>query len=289
MMKTQIRRRVVRALGPAQIGILITTGVLPELLGGTVITTNLPTNTGIINIDARADGAASFNGDQSLWYHPFNTSGTLLEYPIPSGTYSFRVVNPADAERLFPSLTAQQTNQIYSAWTYNSPWILNYLVFASAAATNYSIPQLFDGDPEWPPYGNATDAYNGSIAHGTYDQIRVGPLGRASTNITYSYTFTNNTTLIFAVPDYGLYDNAGGVSVLVAPASLPPVLTILPGNGSATLQWATNAEGFLLAQTTNVQASAWRDVTNLNTVQGGNYSLTLPLDSATRFFRLHKP
>jgi len=40
-------------------------------LGGTVITANLPANTAIVNIDARADGAASYNGDQSLWYQPF--------------------------------------------------------------------------------------------------------------------------------------------------------------------------------------------------------------------------
>jgi len=45
------------------------------LSAGTVITTNLPPNTAIININATADGAAAFNGDQSLWYQPFNVAG----------------------------------------------------------------------------------------------------------------------------------------------------------------------------------------------------------------------
>jgi len=50
----------------------------PELSGGTWITNNLPADTANVNINARAEGAATFNDDQLLWYHPFNLGGTLL-------------------------------------------------------------------------------------------------------------------------------------------------------------------------------------------------------------------
>jgi hypothetical protein len=258
--------------------------VLFPALGGTVITNNLPSNTAIVNIDARADGAGAFNPLQTFWYQPFNTNGTLLKYTVQQGTYSFRVVNPPDAAKLFPTLSTAQTNQIYTAWSPNALWNLNYLVFDSAAATNTTLPQLFDGDAEYPPSTTPSDAYNASIAHGTFNQIRVGARG-GTTNITYSYTFTNKATLIFAAPDNAVSDNAGGVSVLVAPL---PVLTIALGLGSVTLQWSTNSPGFTLASTANLRPAAWSDVANPPTVSGGNYSVTLPLDSTTRFFRLHQ-
>src|SRR5579871_1333287 len=98
-----------------KIGIAISitlAGVLFQAKSGTVITANLPADTAIVNIDARADGAAAFNGDQSLWYQPFNTSSSLLEYTVQPGTYAFRVVNPSDAAAMFPSLSSGQTSQI---------------------------------------------------------------------------------------------------------------------------------------------------------------------------------
>jgi hypothetical protein len=210
-----------------------------------VITANVPENTAIINIDARQDGAAVFNGDQSLWYRPFFTGGAtqLLEYAVAPGTYSFRVINPADAAKDFPGLTTDQTNQIFTAWTYNSPWILDYLVFDAAAETNSSLPQLFDGSPEWPPYSNPDAAYQASLTNGYNNLIRFGPLGRASTNYANTYTFQNPARLIFVVPDYGLGDNSGGVSVFVSPASIQTNLLLNPGAelGSLT-NWTTGGD-----------------------------------------------
>ena len=195
-------------------------------VAGTVITSNLPPNTAIININAREDGAARFNGDQSLWYQPFYSGSAtqLVEYTVAPGTYSFRVVNPTDAAGFFPMLTSNQTNQIFTAWTYNSPWILDYLVFDGAAETNGSIAQLFDGSPEWPPYSGPDAAYQASLTNGYYNLIRYGPLGRDSTNFATSYTFQGAERLIFVIPDYGLGDNSGGVSVLISPASGPNLL-----------------------------------------------------------------
>src|SRR5262245_36382413 len=83
---------------------------------GTVITTNLPPNTAIVNIDGKQDGVATFsgtNGDQ--WYHPFFTGGAtgLLQYTIQPGTYSFALTNPTLAATAFPALTGAQLGQIF--------------------------------------------------------------------------------------------------------------------------------------------------------------------------------
>ena len=62
-----------------------TVGLVARTFGGTLITNNLPADTAIVNISAAQDGAAAFNGDQSLWYRPFNTTGTLLKYSVQPG------------------------------------------------------------------------------------------------------------------------------------------------------------------------------------------------------------
>ena len=253
--------------------------------GGTVITANLPANTAIVNIDGRADGAANYDGGQTHWFQPFNTGGTLLQYTVQAGTYSFWPINPADAAARFPALTQQQTNQIYTAWTYNSPWILDYLVFDSSAATNSSVPQFFDGAQDI-SYGNAIAAYTNAFLRGTYNQLHTA--GRLGTNIATTYTFTNTTTLIFVVPDNVLSDNSGGVSVLVFPS---PLLSIDVNATLVTVQWRTNnSAGFKLSQTTNLASGVWTDVPQFADTLRSNYIVTMPKDGNTNhFFRLHNP
>ncbi len=216
---------------PVVLAVGILSGLTPAF-GGTVITANLPPNTAIVNVSGTQDGSASFNGDQSLWYQPFNTGGQLLEYTVAAGTYGFRVINPTDAAQRYPALTGTQTNQIFSAWTYNSPWITDYLVFDSSATNHSGLPQLFDGAfaTSGPPnYGNAADAYQGAVTHGFANVMRTSDTGgRDSTNVITTYTFTTNSTLIFVVPDYDLNDNGGGVSVLITPAFPVRLRTFLP-------------------------------------------------------------
>jgi hypothetical protein len=261
--------------------------VLLQSRAGTVITTNLPSNTAIVNIDGRADGAATYNGDQSLWYHPFNSGTTLPQITVPPGTYSFWAINPTDAAARFPALTSAQTNLIYTAWSYNYPWILDYLVYDSSAVTNFSIPQLFDGAQDI-GYGSAIAAYTNSFSRGTFNQLHIAPPGRTGTNIVISYTFTNTTTLVFVVPDYALSDNSGGVSVLVFPS---PILSLGVNGGSVAVRWPTNnSAGFTLSQATNLALGGWTDVGQAPVTAGSNFSVTLPFDSnANHFFRLHSP
>lgn len=167
---------------------------------GSVVPLN-PTQS-IVNIDARANGAASYNGPQTLWYQPFSSSGVLPSLAVGTGTYTFKVIRTADYA---------QAN--YTAWTYNSPWITNYLVFDASALTNSSQPQILYGAPSTVGQSNATAAYNQAAADGI---------------LTSTYNFTSPTTIYFAIPDNGLSDNNGGMSILVTspvpePASLAAI------------------------------------------------------------------
>ncbi len=197
-----------------------------RLPAGTVITTNLPSNVEIVNINAQQDGAATYGGGntgQAFWYQPFG-SGTngLLSIPVTPGTYTFNIVDPQDASRQFPSLTATQLGTIFTAWTYNDPWITQYFVFDISAATNPNEPQLFDGADDPNSYGNAQDAYDAAVARGETNQIQIDPMhGREGTNYTTTYTVTQATSLVFVIPDYALSDNNGGVSVVVTEVPEP--------------------------------------------------------------------
>jgi hypothetical protein len=217
--------------------LLLAAGFLAPAFGGTVITANLPANTAIINISGTQDGIVNFNGDKSLWFNPIFTGGAtqFLQYTFQPGTYTFHIVNPADAAQLFPALTLAQTNQIFTAWTFNTPCLTTYVAFDSAATNNSSLPQLFDGasgtnygNSGIPLYGSYPAAYAAAYTNSSYDLIRTGPNGYDSLNFTNTYTFTNVETLIFAIPDYALGDNGGGVSILVSPVN-PSIATTIDG------------------------------------------------------------
>ena len=209
-------------------------GMLPCLLSaGTIITANLPSNTAIINIDARADGAATFNGSQSLWFHPFNTSSSLLEYTIQPGTYNFRIVDGTDAGSLFPSLTAPQISSIFTAWTFNAPWVTDYLVFDSTAATDFSKSQLLAGAISPSGTVSAITAYNAAISGGYFNQVIIGDI-LAGSKVT-QFTFNAPETLIFTVPDNVLSDNTSGVSVLISPVAQAGGAVPEPGSVSLML------------------------------------------------------
>jgi hypothetical protein len=193
------------------------------LYGGSVITTNLPANTAIVNISGTQDGAANYDGTQDKWYGPFSASGAaaLLKYTIQPGTYTFKLTNPSMAASQFPSLTSAQLSSIYTAWTYNSPWITDYMAWDNAAATDGTIPQLFSGAitplSDYPGYADATTAFNTAETKGFANQIVDSPGGRHTGTVKSQRFFPAAETLIFAVPDPGLYDNNGGVSVVIAP------------------------------------------------------------------------
>ena len=258
-------------------------------LAGTILTTHLPANTAIINIDATKDGANLSNGGQTLWYAPFSTVNSLLEYTVTAGTYRFRIVNPADAAQLYPALTTAQTSQIFTAWTFNTPWLTDYLVFKSAAATDSTIAQLFDGAytndyNTGPWYANAATAYDAAIGNGCFNKIRPGAQGRYGTNLTTSYTFTNTTTLIFVIPDNILGDNFGGVSVLVSPVAAPTLSITATAAGQATVSWTPATAGFVLQESPTLSPAAWT-----YSVSGATNPAAIFTSAAAKFYRLSNP
>jgi PEP-CTERM motif len=206
---------------------------------GYVITQNLPTNDVIIGVDGRADGGAGYEGPgQNDWYQPFNTAGNLLEYTFQPGTYTFRVIDSTDASAMFPKLTSTQLGEIGDgAWTYNTPWVTQYIAWDVSALNNPQEHQLFTGsvDSTATYYGSAGAAYQAAITGGYFDTIVTGS-GRYTGTVQSSYTFTQAETLIFAVPDYYLPDNGGIVGVLITSQSVPePTSLALLGVGCGGL------------------------------------------------------
>lgn len=207
---------------------LLGVGVCASLsFAGSIISTNLPSNTYIVNIDATTDGSANSYDGQNHWNSGFGINNKLTLGP---GTYSFALVSKADAAGLFPNLTGSQLGQIFTDWTYNSPWITDYFV---DDANNNGGPDLFSGGisgriPNYYSYPGATSAgfqqagqaYSALKASGMLDQIFVG--GRFTGTQQSSFTLAQTTTLQFYIPDGGVYDNAGGVSVIVRNAQAVP-------------------------------------------------------------------
>jgi hypothetical protein len=218
---------------------------LENRLAPAVITAGLAVGDAIININSQQDGAAAYGGstgslqvigtNQDDWYQPFNTSKNLLEYTFQPGTYTFRIINQSDAAAMFPSLTSTQLSEIGGAWTYNPAWVTDWLAFDSSATADPSEHQLFAGavTPDAAVagvngfianagYQTPAEAYQAAIVGGYANQIVTGS-GRYTGTTATSYTFTAAETLIFAVPDSALSDNAGTVSVLVSNVQAPAI------------------------------------------------------------------
>ncbi len=152
-----------------------------------------------------------------------------MKYTVQAGTYNLRVIDPTDAQALYPKLTASQLSEVYTAWTYNYPYITNYLVFDKSAANNPSEAQLIYGAPSTAGLHTPQDAYDLAKTDGYYNEFYVGAVGASP--LQNQYTFAAPETLIFAVPDYDLSDNGGGVSVLISPEQVSAV----PAPASFTL------------------------------------------------------
>jgi len=143
----------------------------------------------IVNINARVSGAQTLDPAKTIWFNPFNA----VSLSLAAGTYDFTLVDPAI-----------MSGATFTAWTYNAPWITNYLVFDSTDLTH----QLFIGAVSGPAFvGTAQAAFNATVAAGN--------------NVT-TFTLPTAETLLFVVPDNIVSDNTGGVSIDITPAVTEP-------------------------------------------------------------------
>jgi hypothetical protein len=70
-----------------------------------------------------------------------------------------------------------------------------------------------------------------------------------------------------------------------------PTLTIArTALADVILQWPTNYTGFMVESVPGVDVSSmWQPITNVVTVNGAGFSVSVNATDTTRFFRLHRP
>ncbi len=70
-----------------------------------------------------------------------------------------------------------------------------------------------------------------------------------------------------------------------------PTLSISTAGGNVLLNWpVTNTAGYSLYETTNLSLpAAWTNASATSQTNAGQVTATVPLDTATRFFRLQQP
>jgi hypothetical protein len=85
--------------------------------------------------------------------------------------------------------------------------------------------------------------------------------------------------------DNGMTTKLGPVWIVVGRPSLLGVGAV---NGGLQFAWPSPADGYVLESATNLTLGGWLPVTNGLGISNGLNQVTLPLDSADRFFRLRK-
>jgi hypothetical protein len=112
------------------------------------------------------------------------------------------------------------------------------------------------------------------------DLYQIQPLGGGAyilAGTSYSGISGNKTSI-----QYG--PGADGWIIKLAPPL--PNLAVARLANNLVLSWPSPSTGFGLEQNTNLATATWIDVTNTPTDDGTNKSVTLPLDSARKFYRL---
>ena len=149
---------------------------LPINVAGKIIATNVPSGVAIVNINGQQDGCCA----------PFSSVGQLLEYALQPGTYTFRVIDPADALSLFPSLTTTQQNSMWTAWSNNSnQWETDYLVYAGSTEVFFGAYGSHQtGDPA-SAYADAVSGNGGTVTP-YFNEVLPPSSGTPQTTFTFA-------------------------------------------------------------------------------------------------------
>jgi hypothetical protein len=70
-----------------------------------------------------------------------------------------------------------------------------------------------------------------------------------------------------------------------------PTVSQLASGNTLTLSWSRGAVGFNLYKSDSVTVPSWTSVTNVPSVSadGASFTVTVPMDAASRYYRLQKP
>ena len=170
----------------------------------------------IVNVDATISGC---DGDHCNGNHPavgsfVSTVISPVQLTLDTGSYSIT--------NAWNSLGA-----LYDAWRYNGgsqSWTWSFMVIDDATRE-----VLVDACCGGGPFDEAAAASQPfAVSYGT------------------TLTLGHSTKLDFVIEDSGLFDNAGGLSVLVAPTDAPPIPSAVPEpstwalmlSGIAVVAWA---------------------------------------------------
>lgn len=87
---------------------------------------------------------------------------------------------------------------------------------------------------------------------------------------------------------FGGYLNAAGASGQVQPSAVLQARVV--GPGAIALSWPAALSGYSLQQSTAIQGpQTWSSVAASPSIFGGEYYVTLPIDTRVRFYRLIQP
>ena len=125
-----------------------------------------------------------------------------------------------------------------------------------------------------------------SIDGGSSYQLAAGALTVSSFVDTNAANGQTNYYQVAATDGCGTSANSAAVGVF-----LPvPAISMSAGANSLTMSWPNWATGWGLFSTTNLTPPAvWSPVTNSVANTNGQFTLTLPMDAGTKFFRLVSP
>lgn len=88
------------------------------------------------------------------------------------------------------------------------------------------------------------------------------------------------------------FEVAGGVVAMMVTVAAPDgtelTISVTDGN-NVVVSWPSDGTGFILEQTTDLAAGNWTAVASTPVYNGMNNTVTLPLTTGNKFFRLHKP
>jgi hypothetical protein len=101
---------------------------------------------------------------------------------------------------------------------------------------------------------------------------RLKSLSRGLGAAVCSHTTSATTTAV--VSDFGITSNP------------VPGLNIVPSGANAVLKWPVDSLGYKVQVTTNLAPAVWVNVTNAQSAVSGQFNVTAPANSSTKFYRL---